>query len=171
MKNMFKISLLLVAIMELFSTNSMNAQKTAAPNTYEQGFRLGFGVNAGAPTSNPYDFALGGDVRLQYDLSQKTSLTLTTGFTNLFIGDGAKDLGFIPAKAGFKGFIWEDRFYIMGEAGAAFAVTNGYNETSFLWAPSIGYANKYVDISIRYEDYQKFNTGQVALRLAYGFKL
>ena len=93
------------------------------------------------------------------------------GFNNLFIGDGAKDLGFIPAKAGFKGFIWEDRFYIMGEAGAAFAVTNGYNETSFLWAPSIGYANKYVDISIRYEDYQKFNTGQVALRLAYGFKL
>ena len=64
MKKMFKTSVLLVAIMALFSTNSMNAQKTAASNTYEQGFRLGFGVNAGAPTSNPYDFALGGDVRL-----------------------------------------------------------------------------------------------------------
>jgi hypothetical protein len=43
-----------------------------------------------------------------------------------------KDLGFIPAKAGFKAFVWNDEFYVMGEAGAAFAVTNDYNQTLIL---------------------------------------
>ena len=62
-----------------------------------------------------YDWSLGGDVRLQYDLSQKTSLTLTTGFTNLFVDPDVKDLGFIPAKIGFKAFVWEDQFYVLGE--------------------------------------------------------
>ena len=74
-------------------------------------------------------------------------------------------------KAGFKAFVLEDRFYVLGEIGAGFAVTNGYKETTFLWAPGIGYANENFDISLRYEDYKKFNTNQIALRLAYGFKL
>ena len=43
---------------------------------------MGFGVSGGIPTDgDDYDWALGGDVRLQYDLSKRTSLTLTTGFT------------------------------------------------------------------------------------------
>ena len=138
---------------------------------YDQGFRLGIGINAGVPTDDPYDFNLGADARLQYDLSKKYSLTFTTGFSNMFVSGDDNDLGYIPAKAGFKAFIWEDQFYVLGEVGAGFAVTNGYNDTSFLWAPGIGYANKYIDISVRYEDYDKFNTNQVALRLAYGFKL
>lgn len=154
--------------------NTTFAQESEVKN-YDQGFRLGFGLNGGLPTDNAYDWSLGGDVRLQYDLTKRTSLTLTTGFTNLFMGDEngveVKDLGFIPAKAGFKAFIWEDQFYVLGEVGAGFAVTNGYDDTTFLWAPGIGYANKYIDISVRYEDYNKFKTNQVALRLAYGFDL
>lgn len=69
----------------------------------------------------------------------------------------------------------------MGEAGAAFAVTNNYNDKSLLLSPSIGYATKYIDISLRYEYLPDFpalrnnnpdnGLGQVALRLAYGFKL
>jgi hypothetical protein len=47
--------------------------------------------------------------------------TLTTGFK--IYGKADSDLGFIPAKAGFKAFIWNDEFYVM--AGAAFAVTSG----------------------------------------------
>ncbi len=138
---------------------------------YDQGFRLGFGVNAGATTGDYFNWSLGGDVRLQYDMSMRTSLTLTTGYTHLFGDDNVPDLGFIPVKAGFKAFVWEDRFYVLGEAGAGFAVTNDYNETAFLWAPGIGYANKYIDISVRYEGMTDFNADQVALRLAYGFKL
>jgi hypothetical protein len=46
--------------------------------------------------------------------------------------------------------------YVMGEAGAAFAVTNDYNQTSLILAPSIGYATKYIDVSLRYEHYSDF---------------
>lgn len=171
---MKKLQILCLSAFALLYANTIFAQSSEIKN-YDQGFRLGFGLNGGIPTDNDYRWSLGGDVRLQYDLTKKTSLTLTTGFTNLFMKDKdgveAKDLGFIPAKAGFKAFIWEDQFYVLGEVGAGFAVTNDYNQTTFLWAPGIGYANKYIDISVRYEDYNKFNTNQVALRLAYGFKL
>jgi len=172
---MKKLHMLGLAALTFLFANTTFAQETEATN-YDQGFRLGVGVNGGLPTDGDYDWALGGDVRLQYDLSQKTSLTLTTGFTNLFmgkdeLGNNVKDLGFIPAKAGFKAFVLKDQFYVLGELGAGFAVTNGYNQTTFLWAPGIGYANKYIDLSVRYEDYHDFRTNQVALRVAYGFKL
>ncbi|WP_289662553.1 hypothetical protein [Flavobacterium panacagri] len=173
---MKKLQIICLAAFAFLFSNTTFAQETEATN-YDQGFRLGFGVNGGLPTDGDYDWALGGDVRLQYDLSKKTSLTLTTGFTNLFngkkdaAGNDIKDLGFIPAKAGFKAFVLKDQFYVLGEVGAGFAVTNGYNNTTFLWAPGIGYANKFIDLSVRYEDYKDFRTNQVALRVAYGFKL
>lgn len=181
MKTTTKIkTVLLVAVAAIFS-NTASAQETET--NYDQGFRLGVGLNAGYATQDPYKLALGGDVRLQYDLSKRYSLTLTTGYTNLFVSQAdGNDVGFIPAKAGFKAFIWDDQFYVMGEAGAAFAVSNGNNQTSFLLSPSIGYATKYVDISVHYEHYSDFDriknnvsagkgVGQVGLRLAYGFKL
>ncbi|MBE0390919.1 hypothetical protein HNQ02_002470 [Flavobacterium sp. 7E] len=182
MKTTTKIKTLLVLAISAFFSNTSSAQDTAASN-YDQGFRLGVGANVGYATQDPYKLALGGDVRLQYDLSKRYSLTLTTGYTNLFVSkaDG-NDVGFIPAKAGFKAFIWDDQFYVMGEAGAAFAVSNGNNETSLLLSPSIGYATKYIDVSLHYEHYSDFDKinnngtygkgfGQVGVRLAYGFKL
>jgi len=160
----------------LFAGASSFAQKIDGTNNpaidnYNQNYRLGVGINAGLPTDSYFNFALGADVRFQYDLTQKTSLTLTTGFTNLFADDEIPDLGFIPVKAGFKAFVWEDRFYVLGELGAGFAVTNNYDQTTFLWSPGIGYASKYIDVSVRYEGLNDFGTDQVALRLAYGFKL
>lgn len=180
MKTTKKITATILFALALFTFNGAKAQETAK---YDQGFKLGFGVNAGYATEDPYKLALGADARLQYDLTKRYSVTLTTGFTNLFASKAdADDLGFIPVKAGLKAFVWDDRFYITGEAGAAFAVTNGYNQTSFLVSPGIGYATKYIDISARYEHYSDFpainndgttgkGLGQVAIRLAYGFKL
>jgi hypothetical protein len=190
MKTTTKIkTVLLVAIAAIFS-NTTSAQETKTAPNYDQGFRLGVGVNAGYATNDPYKLALGGDVRLQYDLSKRYSLTATTGYTNLFVSKSdaipgqvaGKDLGFIPAKAGFKAFIWNDEFYVMGEAGAAFGVSNKSNGTSLLLSPTIGYATKFVDISVHYEHYSDFakinnngtigkGVGQVGVRLAYGFKL
>ena len=170
----------IIAILAVSFAGTMQAQETLQESidNYDQKFKLGIGANVGYVFDDPYDFSLGADVRLQYDLSQRTSLTLTTGFTNLFIGEDVKDLGFIPVKAGFKGFIWEDRFYLLGEVGAGFAVTNNYNETSLILAPGIGYATKFIDLSLRYEYYNDFpkanggeGVGQLALRLAYGFQL
>ena len=180
MKMTEKIKILFVFVIAIMFAGNANAQETAK---YDQGFRVGFGANAGYSIDAPYKLALGADARVQYDLSKRYSLTLTTGFTNLFVSkaDGS-DLGFIPAKAGFKAFVWNDQFYVMGEAGAAFAITNGYNKTSLLVSPTIGYATKYIDLSVHYEHYSDFakvnnngsvgkGVGQVGVRLAYGFAL
>ena len=172
MKNTKRISGLLVLSLLFVFSFSANAQETTVSENYDQSFRLGIGLNGGIPTNTDvYDYSLGADVRLQYDLSKKTSLTLTTGFTNLFIGNGIKDLGFVPIKAGFKAFVWEDQFYVLGEVGGGLAVTNNYSKNTYLWAPGIGYANKYIDLSLRYEAYTDYDTDQIALRLAYGFEL
>jgi hypothetical protein len=178
MKNAIKI----LAILALLTIGTTKAVAQDIPNdNYEQKFKLGIGATVGYPFEDPYKLNVGGDVRLQYDLSKRYSLTATTGFNNLFVTGDDNDLGYIPAKLGFKAFVLKDKFYLMGEAGAAFAVTNGYDKTSLLLSPSIGYATKYIDISVRYEYLPDFPTienntvdkglGQVALRLAYGFKL
>ncbi|MCG9793019.1 hypothetical protein [Flavobacterium algicola] len=164
-----KIKNLVLLACVLFMSATTFAQKKS---NYDQNFRLGFGLNVGAPTDEDfYNYAVGADARLQYDLSKQTSLILTTGFTNLFISNDRPDLGIIPVKAGFKAFVWEDRFYVLGEVGGAFAVTNKSNQHTYLYAPGIGYATKYVDVSVRYEGYTEYDTNQIALRLAYGFKL
>lgn len=167
---------LMLSALCFFGVNSFaqDITGTSSPeiNNYEQAFRLGFGINGGIATGDYFNFALGGDVRLQYDVTQRGSITLTTGYTHLFAEeDFIDDLGFIPVKAGFKAFVWENRFYVLGEAGAGFAVTGDYDETTFLWSPGVGYANEVIDISLRYEGMNDFHADQIALRFAYGFKL
>ncbi|TDE02298.1 hypothetical protein [Flavobacterium sandaracinum] len=194
MKISGKIKFALALTISMMFASNVEAQETTNEATnYDQGFRLGFGANAGYSVHDPYKLALGADVRGQYDLSKTYSLTLTTGYTNLFVSKAdtfpgqteGKDLGIIPAKAGFKAFVWNDQFYLMGEAGAAFAVSNVDNtreKTSLLLSPSVGYATKYIDISLNYTHYNHFDrlnnngslakgVGQVGVRLAYGFKL
>jgi hypothetical protein len=82
MKTTTKIKTLLVLAISAFLSNTTSAQDTTVKN-YDQGFKLGFGVSGGYATQDPYKLALGADARLQYDLTKKYSLTLTTGFTNL----------------------------------------------------------------------------------------
>ena len=99
----------------------------------------------------------------------------------MFVSGDDNDLGYIPVKAGFKAFILKDQLYLLGEAGAAFAVTNGYDKTSLLLSPGIGYATDKIDISLRYEYFSDFpvidngtvdeGLGLLSLRVAYGFKL
>lgn len=179
MKSLLKIKSILT-ICTFLAVVSLNAQEKE--KNYDQGFRLGFGISGGLPLNDPYDFNLGADARIQYDLSKQYSLTFTTGFSNMFVSGKDNDLGYIPAKAGFKAFVLKDKLYLMGEVGAAFAVTNDYDKTSLLLSPVIGYATDIIDISLRYEHFSDFpvlennNTigkglGQVSLRLAYGFKL
>jgi len=167
----------------VFLSKNASAQETTTTTkveNYDHDFRLGFGLNGGLPigfekngtqTDDVYDYSLGLDVRLQYNITQRYSVLFTTGFTNFFIGEGAKDLVIIPVKAGFKAFVWEDRFYVLTEFGGGFAVTNDYTKNTYMWAPGLGYANKSFDLSLRYEDYTEYDTNQIALRLAYGFKL
>ena len=182
MSKHFNLILSIIA-MVLFSFQS-HAQTDALvedPN-YDQDFRLGFGINSGYIFQEPYHFSYGADARLQYDLSKRFSITLTSGYTNLTISGKNNDLAFIPVKVGYKTFVWENKFYLMGEFGAAFGATDAYRKTSMVVSPSAGYASKYIDVSIRYENYSDFpnlkddgtvgdGVGLVSVRLAYGFKL
>jgi hypothetical protein len=145
----------------LFTTN-VEAQKKKGD------MRLGYGFNGGISLNDTFDFSLGLDGRFQYDLTMKTSVAATTGYTHLFSSE-VKGLGFIPLKAGIKSF-FGDQFYALGEVGVAFGTKKGMGN-SFLWAPGIGVATKHIDISLRYENYNKFDAGQVSLRLAYGYRL
>ena len=75
---------------------------------YDQGFRLGFGINGGLPLDNPYDYNLDADARIQYDLSKKYSVTRTRVFSTMFVSGKDNNLGYIPVKVGFKAFVLKD---------------------------------------------------------------
>lgn len=184
LRNSVKLAVVALCLLSIptFAQENGTGPSTETKN-YDQGFRLGFGLSGGVPlNAEPYEWNLGADVRLQYDLSTKYSLTFTTGFNNFFINGDDNDLGYIPVKGGFKAFVLKDKLYLLAEAGGAFAVTNDYDETSLLLSPGIGYATEYFDASVRYEHYTDFpklnddgttgkGLGMIALRLAYGFRL
>ncbi|WP_158795943.1 hypothetical protein [Pedobacter sp. L105] len=137
-------------------------------------WHLGFGVDAGLPTTNVFQYTLGGDIRLQKDLGDHLSATFTTGFTHFFENDHftnytqyGSPYNVIPLKAGIKAFL-TNNFYIGAEAGAGFAFEQW--GTSFLYSPSAGLAfNNGLDVSVKYENFTRDkNTKDIALRLAYG---
>lgn len=167
MKTTTKIFASAVAAIALFLTTNVNAQTN-----------LGIGLNVGAATSDKYELAIGGDVRLQFDLTKQLSLPVTTGYTHITTGGGAStpnDFGYIPVKAGLKYFFdaTGSGLYGLGEAGAAIGVTKDAG-TSLLLSPAVGYSwSNGLDLSVKYEGMPRTlkNTDHIALRIAYGFKL
>ena len=159
------------AAVALFMNLELQAQ-TREPSGDSRATRLGIGLSVGAPTTDGYDLGIGGDVRLQKDFSGNVSGMLSAGYTNFsFDGEDSGNIGFIPVKAGIKVFPIS-KFYISGELGAGFG-TDG-QKTAFVWAPGIGYGfNNGVDLGVRYEEFSRDGgaVGQVALRIAYGFRL
>jgi hypothetical protein len=172
MRNSTKLIVSAVAAVALFFTTNVNAQSGDS-----KALRLGIGVNAGIPTDDPYGFVIGGDLRLQKDFSSNISGLLSVGYNSWMVKDKFKDLvgksaGMIPVKAGAKIFFAESA-YFSGELGAGFSTEDG-GKTAFLWAPGVGYGfDNGLDLGLRYEgaEYKGGSLGQVALRVAYGFKL
>jgi hypothetical protein len=159
----------------LFIGNTVKAQ-TTTPSPW----RLGVGLEAGAPTGAAHtisNFELGGTARLQYDVSHNFAWTLTSGYYNMFgkeIPGTTADyssLGIIPVKVGIKTF-FASSFYFGAEAGAGFE-THGGNNTKLILSPGLGWASKKVDVGVRYENFsgQNNNYGLIGLRVAYGFGL
>lgn len=169
----------------LFTSNVTKAQTTGHDS---QAWRFGIGVEPGIPTGDMRDFshfALGGNVRLQKDLSGSVSLMGTVGYTNFFSRNytvagttvDPDDYGLVPLKGGVKVFFAHNA-YISGEAGAGFETKDGGDgdkHTKLILSPGIGFAmsGSGLDLGLRYDNFsgQGSNFGQVALRVAYGFKL
>ncbi|MCD0490153.1 hypothetical protein LPB86_18070 [Pedobacter sp. MC2016-14] len=153
--------------------------QTVEPLKEGKGFRIGIGASGGLTSdSSPFDYGLGADARIQWDLSNYVSVLGTGGYTRMFGKDANADYDFIPAKGGVKVFPIGN-MYALGEIGAGFAIKDG-SKTSLIWSGGVGYECKNgLDFSFRYEGYTQDSssstyvpyTGQYALRIAYGFKL
>jgi len=138
--------------------------------------RLSGALSLGVPTKSYMgDVVIAPELRLQRDLGERISLTLTTGYYG-FIGKENDALGnqissdLIPLKAGAK-FFFGNTFYVQPEVGVSFATKKNYGNP-LTYAPSLGYANNKWDFALRYEGFKYDNTsnGMVALRVAYAFK-
>ena len=162
MKRIFVLTALFLATL---TVSQVKAQTKA--------LRFGIGVDAGATLKDPNRFVLGADGRIQLPFGNSFSGILTTGYYHFFKSDKAGEgFGIIPLKAGIKYFPVKN-VYIAGEAGAGFSTKKGFG-TSFVYSPSVGLAfGNGLDVSLKYEDYTKYDgyASQLALRVAYGFKL
>ena len=78
---------------------------------------------------------------------------------------------YVPIKAGLKVFPGKN-VYLAGELGVGLGIESGVG-TSFVYSPSVGVIiAKDWDLSLKYEHFTKYTeTQQLALRVAYGFKL
>jgi hypothetical protein len=169
----------LAAVAQFFAIQAQ-CQTTPA-----HGFVLAGALDVGVPTGSARtttNFTLGGDLRLQYGLTNNFAFTVTTGgyhfFPTRIPGTDSRHLGYGvgPIKGGIKIFFLP-HLYFGAEAGEAVEVTKqgiAKGQTRLLLAPSLGIANKHWDVSVRYENYSgvpNFNNGQVALRVGYGIRL
>jgi hypothetical protein len=169
-----KLAVGVIMAAPLFCATGAKSQTTPA-----HAFVLSLGVDAGLPTgtaSHLTAFTLGGDIRLQYGVNKNLAATFTTGGYHFFpknAEDGSYGIG--PIKVGVKWF-FTPNLYLGAEAGVGVEVLErGYSggHEKLLLSPAFGYANKHWDLGVRYESYsgQHNEYGQVALRLAYGFRL
>jgi len=137
----------------------------------QKSWRMGVGVSAGAATTNVYGLVLGADARFQKGVAENTSFIFTTGFTHFLDTDKTiRSFSYVPVKLGLKSFV-NKHFYFAGEVGAGLGISKNAG-SSFVWSPSAGYSFKSIDLAVKYEDFTAFETTkQIAIRLAYGFKL
>jgi hypothetical protein len=174
MKLSTKLMASAVAAVALFFSTNVNAQESR---------KFGVGLTVGVPTTDLYSLSLGADARMQFDVTKRLSIPVAAGYNHYIAKDNVLDLpdyGYIPVKTGLKYFFDPSGsgLYAMGEVGAAFGVTNDA-KTTFLYAPTVGYSfSSGLDLGVRYENTGKGvdrigapEMGQVALRIAYGFKL
>lgn len=167
MKTITKIMSTAAVAVAMFFTTNANAQSR----------NFGIGLNAGIPTETGGQFAIGGDLRYQFNIDEQLSIPVTAGYTNLSykFNDIKVNSGYIPVKVGAKYFFDKSGsgVYGLAELGAAFGTDTGAG-TSFVYSPAVGYswANG-LDLAAKYEGLAKNSTttGYFGLRLAYGFKL
>ena len=192
MKSLIKTVPLLVAIMG--GTLTVKAQTATKPTAGPSGIIFSIGADGGVTTGSFRDShksMVGGSIEADIPVADKFYFTANTGYNQFFgvdnvFGTGIKapDINIIPVKAGLKYFA-VDKFYIQGEAGAAFALNKadvGFDKSAaFIYAPQIGYqfplgGKSYLDAGVRYEASTKFvsniddsKVNFFGLRVAYGF--
>jgi hypothetical protein len=175
MKTFIKLTALAFTATALFFMTTARAQTPTANS-----FRVSIGLETADPTGNARigsDFSLGGTARLQYGLSNRFAITLTSGAYHFFTiinpatGQRYDSYGVIPIKAGIQAFFTRS-LYFGAEAGIGRESTNsGFGPNRTLLSPAFGWASRHWDIAIHYDNFNSMgdNYGLVALRTAYAF--
>jgi hypothetical protein len=195
MKTTTKLMAVAMSVAAILCGKNVNAQMTStapAMTTMSSSspWRFGIGVETGITTGNVAKISswdVAGTARLQYNVDNNWGIILTSGYYNFFAGNNnvntttkfgpdyygtnTHDLGMIPVKAGFKNY-WGNGMYLTAEGGVGFETK--YNEDKkLILAPGLGWSDKSIDASVRYENFsgQNNNYGLVNVRIAYGFAL
>lgn len=191
MKTAQKFAVAVFTAVLLFMGANSFAQSTPAGK-----FNFSIGLDGLAPTGKfqkyASDFGLGITPQLQYGLTDRLGITFTSGYYRFFAKTYYNPAGtidpyktthqdMIPVKLGLKAFITK-KFYVGAEVGAGFRLNDGISnyingevrrDTKLILAPSVGYATKNWDFSIRYENFSggSAHYGTLGARVAYGFGL
>ncbi|RFZ90524.1 hypothetical protein D0C36_22355 [Mucilaginibacter conchicola] len=162
----------------LFALFVLSLTKTNAQSIPKNTFKLDVGAEALRPLSAAndfYDIGIGGTARLNYGLTDKLAVTLTSGYYHFnYKGSGnynLYDVNIIPIKAGLKYFLIPN-VYVNGEAGVGLGRTP-INYTKTIISGGFGWVYKGLDVGLKYENnfgrYDGFKN--IGLRVGYGFKL
>lgn len=168
---------LIFALIVLAITNgSVNAQDTAVKSS--KPLHLSFGLNAGAPlgkiNSKASAFVIGGDLTVEYNISQNFSATGSVGIdARLNKGGVVNTIYHIPLLAGLR-YYFTDKLYISEQAGYSLALTEGLDNL-FTNVAGLGFRlTNTSDVFLGYKGLFKsgttttnFNT--LAIRIAYVF--
>lgn len=170
--NMKKLFFALTALILInISANSQDKVKSSKP------LHLSFGLNGGAPlgdNSKISSFVIGGDLMVEYGISQNFSVTGSAGIdARLNKGGVVNTIYYAPLLGGIRFYI-DDKFYLSEQAGYSLALTKGLNGL-FTNVAGVGYKlSQNSDLMIAYKGLFKsgttltnFNT--FAVRIAYTF--
>lgn len=172
------ISLLFVSF---FLLTSVGAQQSNIGVAAEVNFPSGNSSNASA-------VGLGINLKAEFGLSDKFSLTANGSISNFFgrrfFGAKSPSRSYVPLKAGLK-YYTDENFYLEGQVGATLPLDQN-GKTGFAWSPGIGTyiktngsANKF-DVGLRYEGWttssmvnsKKLSTFNfIGIRIGYVFGL
>lgn len=157
------------------TSGSVNAQDKVMNSS--KPLHLSFGLNAGAPlgaNAKTSAFVIGGDLMVEYNVSQNFSLTGSVGLdARLNKGGVVNTIYYVPLLGGLR-FYFTDKFYISEQAGYSLALTKGLNGL-FTNVAGLGFKlSKSSDVLFGYKGLFKSGTtltnyNTFAIRIAYVF--
>ena len=165
-------ALMIFTMISVTANAQDKTMKTGTP------LRLSFGLNAGAPlgkiNSKTSAFVIGGDLTVEYSVSQNFSVTGSAGIdARLNKGGVVNTKNYAPMLGGLR-LYFSDKFYISEQAGYSLALTKGLNGL-FTNVAGIGTRlSKNSDVFLGYKGLFKSgitttNYNTFAIRIAYVF--
>ncbi|TDE27718.1 hypothetical protein E0I61_13435 [Flavobacterium ranwuense] len=163
---MKKITLLLVAV---FTFGNVNAQ--------DGGIKVG--AHVGLPTGDikdAYSVNLGVDVTYMWNVTDKFSAGVTTGYTAYLgetIGSGAgrfevPNAGFIPLAATGQ-YSFTDHLFLGTDLGYAIYAGSGDGDGGFLYQPKFGYQSEKIEVYAGYKGISNNGTFS-SINLGFNYK-